>query len=89
MIFIEIRELGMVYYNLSTTRIIIGDLENALAINSIISLTRKVIYNAKKKEQKPNIINVKHEVKKSYYQERYRHYIKGIKYSSRKKNTIS
>ena len=57
-----IRELGMADYNLTTTRIIIGDLENALAINSIILHTKKIICNAKKKEQKPNIINVKYEV---------------------------
>ena len=58
-----IRELGMQDYNLTASRIIIGDLENAIAINSIILHTKKVIYNAKKKEQKPCIINVKHEVK--------------------------
>ena len=74
-----IRELGMADYNLTTSRIIIGDLENALAINSIILPTKKVIYNAKKKEQKPNIINVKHEVKNLYYQEKYRQCIKGRK----------
>ena len=72
-----IRELGMQDYNLTASRIIIGDLENAIAINSIILHTKKVIYNAKKKEQKPSIINVKHEVKIFYYQEKYRQYIKG------------
>ena len=69
----------MVDYNLTSTRIIIGDLDNALAINSIILHTKKVIYNAKKKEQKTNILNVKNEVKNFYYQEKYRHYIKGKK----------
>ena len=47
-----IRELGMPDYILTASRIIIGDLENALAINTIILHTKKVIYNAKKKEQK-------------------------------------
>ena len=74
---IWIGELGMQDYNLTASRIIIGDLENAIAINSIILHTKKVIYNAKKKEQKPSIINVKHEVKHFYYQEKYRQYIKG------------
>ena len=69
----------MLDYNLTPTRIITGDLENALAVNSIILLAKKVIYNAKKTEQKPSIINVKHEVKTFYYQEKYRHYIKGKK----------
>ena len=66
-------------YNLTTSRIIIGDLENAIAINSIILHTKKVIYNAKKKEQKPNVINVKYEIKNSCYQEKYQQYIKGKK----------
>ena len=72
-----IRELGMFNYILTASRMIIGDLENALAINTIILHTKKVIYNAKKKEQIPHIVNVKHEVKNFYYQEKYRQYIKG------------
>ena len=64
-------------YILTVSRIVIGDLENALAINTIILHTKKVIYNAKKKEQIPHILNVKHEVKNFYYQENYRQYIKG------------
>ena len=71
----SIRALGMQDYNLTASRIIIGDLENAIAINSIILHTKKVIYNAKEKEQ--SIINVKHEVKNCYYQEKYRQYVKG------------
>ena len=39
-------ELGMGNYNLSNTILLIGDLENALAVNSIILLTKKTIYNA-------------------------------------------
>ena len=62
---------------MTASRMIIGDLENALAINTIILHTKKVIYNAKKKEQIPHILNVKHEVKNFYYQEKYRQYIKG------------
>ena len=58
-----IRELGMPNYILTASRMIIGDLENALAINTIILHTKKVIYNAKKQEQIPHILNVKHEVK--------------------------
>ena len=46
-----IRELGMVDYNMSNTQTITGDLENALAINSIILHTKKVIYNAMKKNK--------------------------------------
>ena len=70
-------ELGMVHYILSNNRIIEGDLENTIAVNSIILLTKKVIYNAMKKERKPHILNVKHEVKSFYYQEKYKQYIKG------------
>ena len=75
-------------YHLSDMRIIVGDLENALAINSIILHTKKVIYNAMKKEQTPHIINVKYEVKNFYYQEKYRHYIKGIKLQFEKQHNL-
>ena len=63
-------ELGMLDYHLSNTRIIEGDLQNALSIKSIILLTEKVIYKAMKKERKPHILNVKYEVKSFYYQEK-------------------
>ena len=70
-------QLGMTDYNLSDMREIIGDMENALAINCIILLTKKVIHNAMKKERRPHFINVKLEVKNFFYQEKYRYYIKG------------
>ena len=60
-------------YNLTDSKIIIGDLENAVCVNSIILLTKKVIYNAMKKEQKPHIA----QVKKFYYEDKYRQYIQG------------
>ena len=47
-------ELGMQNCTLFPLKIIPGDLGNALAINSIILLTQKTIYNALKKEQKPH-----------------------------------
>ena len=75
----------MVDYNMPEMKIIVGDLENAVAINSIILHTKKAIYKAMKKEQKTHIINVKYEVKLFYYQEKYRHKIKGKK----KRNTTS
>ena len=56
-------EFGMVDYNLSDMRKIVGDLEIALAIKCIILLTKKVIYNSMKKERSPHFINVKYEVK--------------------------
>ena len=67
-----IQALGMNNYNLSQSKIILGDLENAMSINTIILLTKKVIYNAMKKEQSPHLLNVKNEVKKFYYDEKYR-----------------
>ena len=70
-------EIGMPNYNLSDARIILGDMENAVCINSIILLTKKVIYNAMKKEQKPHIAQVKNDVKKFYFEEKYRHYVQG------------
>ena len=56
-------ELGMENYHLSDSKIIFGDLENALSINTIIVITKKVIYNSMKKEQKPHLIYVKNDVK--------------------------
>ena len=69
----------MLGYNLSDTKKIIGDLENAIAINSITLLTKKVIYNSMKNEKSPHILNVKHEIKNFYFQEKYRYYVKGKK----------
>ena len=69
----------MTDYNLSDVRKITGDMENALAINCIILLTKKVKYNAMKKERPPHFMAVKNEVKNCFYQEKYRLYIKGKK----------
>ena len=70
-------ELGMENYHLSNDNIIVRDLENALAINSITLITKKVIHTSIKKEQQPSILNVKNDIKNFYYQEKYRHYIIG------------
>ena len=69
--------LGMANYNLSPDKIILGDLENATCINTIILLTEKTIYNAMKKEQIPNIFSIKNDVRNFYFLEKYRHYVKG------------
>ena len=78
-------ELGMLDYNLTDRKIIVGDLENTLgdlentlAINTIILITKKVIYNSMKKEQKTCIQYVKNGIKKIHYQEKYRHYRKKV-----------
>ena len=62
-----IEELGMEDYHLSHERIKVVDLENVLAINSIILITKQIIYNSMKKEQIPNILNVKNDVKNFYF----------------------
>ena len=72
-----IRELGMANYNLSSDKIILGDLENATCINTIIVLTKKSIYNVMKKEQIPSIFSIKNDIKNFYFLEKYRHYVKG------------
>ena len=77
------------YYNLSYMKKIVGDLENALAINSVILLyTKKTIYNAIEKEQKPHGRDVKNETKNLYYQEKYRYNIKGKKKLFEKESNI-
>ena len=70
-------ELGMENYHFSNRRIVLGDLENALAINTILLLTKKDIYNSMKKEQRPTLLSIKHDTKNFYFQEKYRYYIKG------------
>ena len=72
-----IRALGMENFNISASKIVLGDLENAHFINTIILLTKKVIYNSMKKEQQPHLLNVKNETKKFYFEEKYRAYLKG------------
>ena len=64
-------------YNFSPDKVILGDLENATCINTIILLTKKTIYNAMKKEQTPNIFNIKNDVRNFYFLKKYRHYVKG------------
>ena len=70
-------ELGMNYYHLSSGRIFVGDLENALVINAIILITKEAIYNTMKKEQNPSILIVKIDIKNIYFQGKYRLYING------------
>ena len=47
-----IKDLGKPEYHITEVKIIVGDLDNASAINSIILIAKKVIYNCMKKEQK-------------------------------------
>ena len=70
-------QLGMTDYNLSDVRKITGDMENALAINCIILLTKKVIYNAMKKERPPHFIAVKNEVKNFFIRKNTDYTLKG------------
>ena len=44
-------EIGFHDYNLSDSKKILGDLENGPIVNSIILLTKKVIYDSFKKEK--------------------------------------
>ena len=67
----------MANYNLSPYKIFLGDMENATSINTIVLLTKKTVYNAMKKTQKPSIINVKNDVIIIHFLEKYTHYIKG------------
>ena len=48
-----------------------------MAINTIILLTKKIIYNSMKEEQKPHLLDVKNEVRKFDYEEKYRCHLKG------------
>ena len=78
-------EIGFHDYNLSDSRKILGDLENGPIVNSIILLTKKVIYDSFKKEKKPAFIHIKNEVKNHYYLEKYMQYTNRKKYQFDKK----
>ena len=65
-------DIGSLGYNLSISRIIIGDLENGPILSSIILITKKVIYDSFKKEKIPSIFQIKSEVKNHYYLEKYK-----------------
>ena len=52
-------ELGFKNYNLTNSRKFLGDLDNGPIINSIILLTKKVIYDSFKEEKKPVFIHIK------------------------------
>ena len=62
-------------YTLTDSRIILGDLENGPVQNTIILLTKKVIYDSFKKEKKPSFVHVQNETKNFFYLEKYSHYI--------------
>ena len=66
-----ITEIGFIGYNLSIYKKIIGDLENGPILNSIILITKKVIYDSFKKDKIPSIFQIKSEVKNHYYLEKY------------------
>ena len=59
------------FHNLSNSTVSLGNLENAIALRPIIFITKKIIYDAMKKEQKLHILGVKNDVKNIYFQEKY------------------
>ena len=72
-------ELGIPNYNITKEKIIMGELEKSICINSIILLTKKGLYNCMKEAKSPHILMVKNETKNFYYQEKYRLCMKGKK----------
>ena len=71
-----IRELGMVNYNLSMDKIIMGDLENATCINTIILLKKRQYIMPWKKKKYPIFLLIKM-MWETYFLEKYRCYVKG------------
>ena len=69
-------------------KIIMGELERAICINSIILLTKKILYNCMKDAKMPHVLMVKNETKNFYYQEKYRLYMKGKKTQFDKKYSL-
>ena len=73
----RIVELTMSDYNRSLMKIIVGYLENALSIKTIILITNKIIHTTMKEERRPHMLKIKNDIKNFNFQERYRHYIRG------------
>ena len=69
-------EVGLVDYNLTESKIILGDIENGVVPTTVILLTKKVIYNSFKKEKVPVLQQVQNETKNFYFQEKYDFYLK-------------
>ena len=61
----RIVELGVPEYNLTESKIVTGELEKSICINSILLLTKKVIYNAMKEAKRPHILTIKMKQKTS------------------------
>ena len=81
-------ELGIPNYIITKEKIIMGELERAICINSIILLTKKILYNCMKETKTPHVLMVKNETKNFYYQEKYRLYMKGKKHQFDKKYSL-
>ena len=64
--------MGVPDYYLTEEKIIIGELEKSVCINTVILLTKKIIYNAMKENKQPHILAIKNETKNFYFQEKYR-----------------
>ena len=62
-----LREIGLIDYNLTESKIILGDVENGNIPTTVILLTKKVIYNAFKKEKVPVLQQVQNETKKNLF----------------------
>ena len=80
-------EIGVPGYHLSEEKIITGELEKSVCINTIIMLTKKVIYNAMK-EVKYHILAVEKETKNFYFQEKYRLCVKGRRHIFERKYSL-
>ena len=65
-----------------------GELEKSVSINTIILLTKKVIYNAMKEVKYPHILAVKNETKNFYFQEKYRLSVKGKRHIFERKYSL-
>ena len=60
----------MEIYHLLNSKVVLGDLKNALSINTFILITKKIIYYAMKKEQVPHLANMKNDIKNFHFQKK-------------------
>ena len=61
-----LKEIGFIGYNLSESKIILGDIENGNIPFTILLLSKKVIYDAFKRNRLPALAHIQNETKKYF-----------------------
>ena len=66
-----LEEIGFIGYTLSDSKIILGDIENGKIPTTAILLSKKVIYDAFKRDKVPALAHIQNETKHFFYLGKY------------------